>query len=164
MQESIDMRGQLTLRLTDTNGHIFHQQHYKNRIVKTGRKLVAEMFAGITAGTLPTKVTHMAVGTDGTDPNDDQETLLAERSPRKPLSEVQYSEFVENPGTAQEVKRWRTSLTAVFEFEEANGTQPLREAAIFNAETGGVMYNRVVFDPVTKTNAFKLTLLWDIIF
>jgi hypothetical protein len=40
----------------------------------------------------------------------------------------------------------------------------LREAGIFTAVSGGVMYNRVVFDAVTKTNAFKLTLLWDITF
>jgi hypothetical protein len=26
------------------------------------------------------------------------------------------------------------------------------------------MYNRVVFQDVTKTDAFKLTLLWDIVF
>ena len=43
-------------------------------------------------------------------------------------------------------------------------TEPLREAGVFNAATGGVMYNRVVFQDVTKTDAFKLTLLWDIVF
>jgi hypothetical protein len=26
------------------------------------------------------------------------------------------------------------------------------------------MYNRVVFDPVTKTSSFKLTLFWKILF
>jgi hypothetical protein len=26
------------------------------------------------------------------------------------------------------------------------------------------MYNRVVFDAVTKVNTFKLTLIWDIVF
>ena len=61
--------------------------------------------------------------------------------------------------------RIRVSLQAVFDFNEANDPAvPLREAAIFTAAAGGVMYNRVVFEPVTKTDAFKLTLLWDVIF
>ena len=63
------------------------------------------------------------------------------------------------------VKRTRLTLTAVFDFGEANDpATPLSEAAIFTAATAGVMYNRVVFAPVTKTNAFKLTLFWDIVF
>jgi hypothetical protein len=62
------------------------------------------------------------------------------------------------------VLRVRASVKAVFDFNEANGTAPLREAAIFTAAAGGVMYNRVVFDAVTKTNAFQLTMLWDITF
>ena len=60
----------------------------------------------------------------------------------------------------QDTRRWASEE----DFGDANGTAPLREAGIFTAETNGVMYNRVVFDPVTKTNAFKLTLLWDIVF
>ena len=52
----------------------------------------------------------------------------------------------------------------MFDFGDANGAEPFREAGIFTAENGGVMYNRVVFDAVTKTDAFKLTLLWDIVF
>jgi hypothetical protein len=61
--------------------------------------------------------------------------------------------------------RLRVTLQTVFDFAEANDPSvPLREAGIFTAETGGVMYNRVVFEPVTKTNAFRLTLFWEIIF
>ena len=76
---------------------------------------------------------------------------------------MDYSEISEGTGP-DEVKRVRARLTAVFDFGDANGTEPLREAGIYTAENGGVMYNRVVFEPVTKTDAFKLTLLWDIVF
>ena len=58
----------------------------------------------------------------------------------------------------------RANIRAVFDFAEANGVDPLREAGVFTALTDGVMYNRVIFDPVTKTGAFQLTLLWDITF
>jgi hypothetical protein len=104
------------------------------------------------------------VGTDNTPVKDDQAGLLAERAGRKPISAVTYSEFLENPGTPNEVRRVKAALTTVFEFSDANGSTPLQEAAIFTAEAGGIMYNRVVFEPVTKTTAFKLTLLWDIVF
>ena len=68
-------------------------------------------------------------------------------------------------GSSGVIQRAHLSLTAVFDFNEANDPAiPLTEAGIFTAATGGVMYNRVVFAPVTKTNAFKLTLFWDIVF
>jgi hypothetical protein len=159
MNEVMDMRGSVTMLLTDRAGAVVYERRRHNRIVKTGRDLVAKLFAGAPGQTQPTRVTHMAVGTDGADPTDDQTALLKERPPRKLIEEVSYAEFVEAG-----VKRVRVSLKAVFEFEEANGADPLREAAIFTAASGGVMYNRVKFDAVTKTNAFKLTLLWDITF
>jgi hypothetical protein len=105
----------------------------------------------------------MAVGTDSTLPTDADTALRAERAPRKAIANADYSEITEGDGSNQ-VKRVRARLTAVFDFNDANGTEPLQEAGIFTADTNGVMYNRVVFDPVTKTNAFKLTLLWDIVF
>ena len=163
MREQIEMRGQLTLRLTDQTGQVVREQQYRNRIVISGRMLVAQMFGGNPAGTLPTPVTHMAVGTGAADPADDDADLKSPRSIRKPIAAPQYISFEETTDKGK-VKRVRVSLTAVFDYNEANGGEPLREAGIFTAETGGVMYNRVVFDPVTKTKAFKLTLLWDIIF
>lgn len=163
MQETIDMRGALTLRVTNREGVLVHQAHYKNRIVTSGRSLVAQMFAGVSEGVPPSQVTHMAVGTDATPPSDTDTALIAERAPRKAISEVDYSEISEGAGV-NEVKRVRARLTAVFDFGDANGAAPLREAGIFTADSAGVMYNRVVFESVTKTDAFKLTLLWDIVF
>jgi hypothetical protein len=163
MKETLEMRGALTLQLSNRDGEIVQQAHYKNRIVTTGRTLVAQMFSGVAGGVPPSQVTHIAVGTDATPPADADTALKAERAPRKAISNVDYSEISEGTGNA-EVKRVRARLTAVFDFGDANGAQPLREAGIFTAETGGVMYNRVVFEPVTKTDAFKLTLLWDVVF
>jgi len=164
MNEVMDMRGSVTMLLTDRRGAVVFERREHNRIVKAGRDLVAKLFAGAPGQTQPTRVTHMGVGTDGTEPTDDQTALLKERPardglPRKPIEEVTFSEF-----TDAGVKRVRVTLRAVFDFEEANGTDPLREAAVFTAASGGVMYNRVTFKDVTKTNAFKLTLLWDITF
>ncbi|MEA2301817.1 MAG: hypothetical protein QOE44_2352 [Solirubrobacteraceae bacterium] len=163
MLERTDMRGAVVVELSDRSGTVVHRQRQGNRIVLSGRRLVADMFAGTGSGGTPTKVTHVGVGTDGTPPADGQTALLAERSPRSPISQVDVQNVVEGQDS-DTVQRSRVSLTAVFDFDQANGTEPLREAAVFTADADGVMYNRVLLDSVSKTNAFKLTVLWDIVF
>ena len=83
----------------------------------------------------------------------------AERA-RNPVAAPVYTEIVDTGG----IKRIKVSLQTVFDFGEANGVAPLREAGIFTAASGGTIYNRVVFDAVTKASTFKLTLIWDIVF
>lgn len=163
MRESNDMRGSLTVQITNRQGTLVYAAQHKNRIVTSGRSLVAQLFGGIAGGVPPGQVTHMAVGTDATPPGDADAALKAERAPRRAISSVDYSEITEGSG-GNEVKRVRARLTAIFDFGDANGAEPLREAGIFTAESGGILYNRVVFEPVTKTDAFKLTLLWDVVF
>src|SRR5947209_10632135 len=158
MNEREDMQGRLTLQLTDEQGRVVMQISRKNRIVKSGRRLVAELFAGVTGGTSPSKVTHMAVGTDKTVAGDDQTKLGAEAA-RNPITEVTFTEFDETSGGGT-TRRVKATLKAIFDFGDANAAQPLTEAGIFTAATAGVMYNRVVFEPVTKTKAFKLTMMW----
>jgi hypothetical protein len=135
MNEVMNMQGHLTLQLTDNEGRVVHHQQRHNRIVTSGRELVAQLFTGVSSGTPPAPISHMAVGTSKAD-----------------------------PVTGGAVRRVRVRLQTVFDFDDANGTEPLREAGIFNAATAGRMYNRVTFADVTKTNAFKLTLIWEITF
>lgn len=101
----------------------------------------------------------MAVGTGKDEAKDDQVGLQAERA-RNPVGKPAYTEIVDDKG----VKRIKVSLQSVFDFGEANGPEPLCEAGIFTAKSEGTIYNRVTFDPVTKANTFKLTLIWDIVF
>lgn len=157
------MRGCLTLRLYDRGGRLLYDRRQGNHIVTSGRQMVAHMFGGVSTGSAPTRVTHMAVGTDPTDPADADAALKAQRGGRKQIGEVTYEEFDE-PAAGGSVKRVRARLTAEFDFGEANGSEPLREAGVFNAASSGTMYNRVTFEEVTKTDAFKLTLVWDIVF
>jgi hypothetical protein len=101
----------------------------------------------------------MAVGTGAVAVNDDQTALASPRGVRNPITSVTYSEVTESGA-----KRVRTTLQTVFDFDQANGAEPLREAGIFTDAAGGTMYNRVVFEPVTKSSSFKLTLIWDVVF
>jgi hypothetical protein len=165
MYECMDMKGAVTLTLTGRDGRPVTVLRKHNRIVRAGRQLVAQLFGGVTTGTPPARVTHMAVGTGDTAPTDDQTALVAERAPRKAIAEVTYTDFDEVQTGGGSVRRVRVSLRTVFDFAEANGAEPLREAAIFTSDApGGTMYNRVVFPAVTKTAAFQLTLLWEITF
>jgi hypothetical protein len=177
--ERTDIRGAVTIELSDRSGAVIHRQQRDNRIVLTGRQLVARLFGGPPLSASPppagtpavpaaTRVTHVGVGTNAGAVTDAQSALLAERPGRAAIVEVAYADFDEGTAAAV-VRRTRVSLSAVFDFNQAIGTggtnPPLREAALFTASGAtGVMYNRVTFDPVTKTNAFRLTLLWDIVF
>ncbi|EXI78790.1 MAG: hypothetical protein AW10_02780 [Candidatus Accumulibacter appositus] len=158
MHETMDMQGRLRLLVEDRQGRILVDRSHGNRIVKTGRELAAQLFAGV-EGTPPSKVSHMAVGTGAEAATDDQAALLTERA-RNPVSAPVYTAIVDPSG----VKRIKVSLQTVFDFSEANGAEPLREAGIFTAAKAGTMYNRVVFDAVTKADTFKLTLIWDVVF
>jgi hypothetical protein len=158
MRETMDMQGKVRLLLEDSEGRLLLDRTHPNRIVKSGRQLVAQLFAGV-EGTPPSKVTHMAVGTGKDEAKDDQVGLQAERA-RNPVGKPVYGEIVDDKG----VKRIKVSLQSVFDFGEANGAEPLCEAGLFTAKSEGTIYNRVTFDPVTKANTFKLTLIWDIVF
>ena len=158
MRDTMDMQGKVRLLLEDRAGRLLLDRTHHNRIVRSGRQLVAQLFAGV-EGTPPSKVTHMAVGTGKDEAKDDQVGLQAERA-RNPVGKPVYTEIVDDKG----VKRIKVSLQSVFDFGEANGTEPLCEAGLFTAKSEGTIYNRVTFDPVTKAPTFKLTLIWDIVF
>jgi hypothetical protein len=54
------------------------------------------------------------------------------------------------------------TLSSTFGYDDANGT--LTEAGIFNSDNSGVLYNRVVFPEISKTDKFTLSLIWKISF
>lgn len=160
MKDRLDLRGGLVLRVTDRAGRLVDERRHRNRIVTSGRFLIAELFSEATSP--PGPISHIGVGTDGEAPADDQEQLLSQRGERREISGLELERFDEGTDSDDEVSRVRVHLSAVFDFDEVNGDEPLREAASFNEN--GTMYNRVVFEPVTKTYAFKLTLLWEVVF
>jgi hypothetical protein len=164
MEDRIDMYGVLTLQVTDLNGQVVQLQRCRNRIVTSGRRLAAELFTGVFSATPLSPISHMGVGTGSNPPADADNALGGQRGDRKPIT-VTYQQFdeVKQPAT---IRRVQISLQAVFDYNDANDSNfALREAGIFNNATAGMLYSRVVFDQaVVKTNTFKLTLLWDVIF
>lgn len=159
MRERIDLCGRLTLQLINRSGEVVQSISRENHVVTVGRQLVAELFAG---GIPVSKVNHIAVGTGDYQPENDQTQLMDERA-RNPIAEVMFVPAVDDT-------RVTARLKVIFENDQANDNAnpqdpaPLREAGIFNAATRGTMYNRVVFEPVFKTDAFQLVMMWDVTF
>jgi len=104
------MQGKVRLLGEDRAGRIVLDCTRSNRIVKTGRQLAAQLFAGV-EGAPPSKVSHMAVGTGPKAPTDDQVALVSERA-RNPVTAPVYMEIVDAAG----VKRIKVSLQSVFDF------------------------------------------------
>lgn len=155
IHEAFDMKGRLTLRLSDRQGHTVRSFSADNDIVLTGRDLVAKLFANVKID----PVSHIAVGTGSAAVNPATDVGLEKEAFRKALTTIDAALDI-----TPVAGRMRVIVSTELDFAEGNGA--LTEAGIFNSKNpgGGVMYNRVVFPPVNKTADFKLTLLWEILF
>jgi len=155
--ESIELRGQLSLALIDREGRTVMSQRASNLVVTTGREMVANLFSGIKID----PVNFVAVGTGEKISEEGDQTLVSQLGNRKALLVFNPSLDLVTAGKGADTRK-KITRTVELDFNEANGE--LREAGLFNAAEGGIMYNRVVFPTVTKTDSFKLTLVWEILF
>lgn len=156
--ESIELKGRLSLALTNRAGQTVLQQTASNMVVTTGRDLVAKLFSDVEIA----PINFVAVGTSEKPVDENDQSLGAQLGDRKPfLGTFDPSAHLSTVGEGAE-KRKKITRTVELDFTEANGE--LREAGLFNAAADGIMYNRVVFPTITKTDSFKLTLIWEILF
>lgn len=155
IHEEIDMKGRLTLRLQNREGIVVQELAADNDIVMTGRDLVAKLFSKVTID----PISHIAVGTGATPVNAASDQKLVTELFRKAITPIDPAKDIRP--VKQKV---RVVVSTELDFAEGNGA--LTEAAIFNGANAAssVMYNRVVFPPVSKTSDFKLTLVWEILF
>lgn len=58
----------------------------------------------------------------------------------------------------------RVMLRIVGELDRDTCNGALQEAGLFTDDEEPIMYNRVIFDTITKSDQFKLTLIWEITF
>ena len=153
--DNLNMEGRLVIQKWQ-NGRLAKENLAKNMIVNSGRRMVAQIFTGEPIS----PVSHLAVGVgeDGVVGND---LGLRREVFRKPLKPVELTKDL----TMNEDGRSRLILSMDLEPHEANG-EVLTEAGLFNSSNPeeSIMYNRVVFPPISKTKDFKLTLIWEILF
>lgn len=153
IQDTMDIKGSLTIQKRDLNNQLVEEIHANNTIVTSGRRLVAQLFSKDFKDTIK-PVSQIAIGgNDKAVSNDDQK--LDQEIFRKGINPIKDSDLVVLPD-----KRIKLTITADLQAEEGNGE--LKEAALFNEDK--VMYNRVIFKPINKTPDFTLTLIWEITF
>ena len=153
LSEQLDMKGRLTVRKHNGHRQLVEEVVADNDIVLDGRQLVAKLFINQSQAA----ISHIAVGGGDTAVNPDKDKQLQQEIYRKAIDRAELSQ-TESPQKA------KVLITTELDFHEGNGE--LREAALFNGPNpdNSVMYNRVVFPVITKTDDFQLTLMWEIIF
>ena len=153
IQDTMDIKGSLTIQKRDLNNQLVEEIHANNTIVTSGRRLVAQLFSKDFKDTIK-PVSQIAIGGNDKAVSDDDQKLDQEIF-RKEINPIKDSDLVVLPD-----KRIKLTITADLQAEEGNGE--LKEAALFNEDE--VMYNRVIFTPINKTPDFTLTLIWEITF
>lgn len=164
MTEGLDMQGRLTIQTFNQQGQLVNDIAANNAIVYTGRDLVAKLFLNQTID----PIRYLAIGTGNKpiDPSNDKalqtEIFRKELKPLDLARDLTQYQAESNPAS---VAKSMVRLSADLDFNEPQDQQTnITEAGLFNAKSGGVMYNRVVFPVISKTKDFKLTLVWEIIF
>jgi hypothetical protein len=153
IQDTMDIKGSLTIQKRDLNNQLVEEIHANNTIVTSGRRLVAQLFSKDFKDTIK-PVSQIAIGCNDKAVSDDDQKLGQEIF-SKGINPIKDSDLVVLPD-----KRIKLTITADIPAEEGNGE--LKEAALFNEDQ--VMYNRVIFKPINKTPDFTLTLIWEITF
>jgi hypothetical protein len=153
IQDTMDIKGSLTIQKRDLNNQLVEEIHANNTIVTSGRRLVAQLFSKDFKDTIK-PVSQIAIGGNDKAVSDD-DVQLVQQILRKEINPIKDSDLVVLPD-----KRIKLTITADLQAEEGNGE--LKEAALFNEDQ--VMYNRVIFKPINKTPDFTLTLIWEITF
>ena len=154
--DSLNITGRLTVKKYTLDGKLVQEVKNHNDITMAGRKLVAALFNNKLAGSDNIeRVSQIKVGSSKNKFNAMDEDLISEVD----TIDIQDIE-TDNDYSTPEGKRVKLTITG--ELDEDQGNGELREAGLFTKN--GVMYNRVTFDTITKSDKFKLTLIWEIIF
>lgn len=142
--DSIKMKGKLSIVLTGPDGEVKEQHEVDNLVVTVGKNFIASRMKDATA----TAMSHMEVGT-GTTAAAVGDTALgaAVASSRVALTSTTVT---------------TNSVAYVATFPAGTGTGALTEAGIFNASSSGTMLCRTVFSVINKGAADTLGITWTV--
>ena len=151
-----DIAGKLTILKYDQQGNLQEERQAHNSITTMGRKLVADLFKFNMLGNDKDKIVRISkMHLGGSKAAFQAEhTALIDKIGETEITAVEYVP------TGNE----RVRLRLVGELDTDNSNGKLQEAGLFTDEETPIMYNRVVFDTITKSKEFKLTLIWELTF
>lgn len=157
------MKAWLEVALTDRHGRVVQRRREHNAVMESGAQLIADLFAGFGDG-----ITHMGVGTNGLAPDDVAISALANEADGD-VPALTGDTTAPIPGTAfsttviPEKRVVRLRVRGTLPDDAAVGT--IREAGLLSvSDDETVLYNRVVFAPISKGDDHELTLFWEIDF
>ncbi len=155
LQESHNLKGQLSIVSNNLEGKTVYKNRINNLITNAGRKLLAEYMIGRIDGQ---PELYVAVGT-GDEPADKKDTSLTNQVAKVKVMEDSFLTRYEN----DEVN---VTLTATLPPAEEGQEELLKEAGVLITLQDGseVLYNKTVFPVVTRTDKLKITLSWDLKF
>ena len=158
------MRGELCLELRDRTGRILAVRQARNAVMRSGARLIADLFAGNGK-----PITHMGVGTSDTPESAAFSTQTLANPPEGNAEHLAGGTETEIPTAAfstelDETNRVvRVRVRATLPAAAAVGV--VREAGLISRDgANSVLYNRVTFAPITKGNDHELTLFWVVSF
>lgn len=143
INENLKITGTLHITLTDKEGNIKDQRIIKNLVVSAGLNFIASRMAG----TSPSVMSHMAIGTGTATPAASDTDLQSIAGSRESID----STTVTN-----------NTVAYVAVFEAGDQTGAITEAGIFNASSGGDMLCRSTFTAVTKEADENMSITWTI--
>jgi len=129
-----------------TTMHVLRCRWYHNLVVDSGLNMIRDRLAGVAVD----PITHGAVGTDAS------ATIESDTALRDEV-------FRDQLGQRSTASAKSLVCKFVIGAQQANGSV-LREAALFNASSGGSMFARVVTEEVVKTDAVLVVYTWTLSF
>lgn len=142
LQETLGIKGELTISVFDRNGNLKEAKKVPNLVVTVGKNYIASRMVG----TASTVMSHMAIGTGTTTPAVG-DTALATQA-----GIVSVSAFTASTNT----------VTATATFPAGTGTGAITEAGIFNASSSGTLLCRTTFPVVNKAAGDSIAITWVI--
>jgi hypothetical protein len=157
MTEELNIAGRLTIKKYTPDNRLIDEIRVHNDITIDGRELIARLFNKENPGDIK-RVSKIRLGRSQDKFNAQQKNLLDPVT--NPTDGQVWQTDISKIEQSQVQERIMLRLTG--ELGENDCNDELREAGLFTADD--VMYNRVTFHTITKSNQFKLTLVWEITF
>jgi len=140
INDGFNLKGKVEVRLNDEV-----VREIDNLVVTTGKGFVAASMIKTTSNS-PAAMTHMAIGSDTTNPAAG-DTALGNELGRVTLTSAAVSGAV---------------VTYIATFPAGTGTGAVVEAGILNASSSGTLLCHTEFDVVNKGSADAITITWTV--
>lgn len=147
-------QGRLLLTIRDERGELVASRAAKNRVLRGGAELIASLFAG--ARNTPIDRVRLGFGEASADPTATALTPPAEAIPPERLeAPLKPEHFTVRPGDD------KVTVDVAAPFEPQQDIAGVSEAGLVS---GDVLYNQVIFEPVTLRQGQVVTFFWQIDF